>query len=163
MSLKGSSKHPKAKLELAKKSYMEYDSLNVMSQKSGIPKSSLQHHVKKWKAEREMQRAELFAAMSATKKVHFTNMTQATITIMEKALTNLATRKEAPTMQEATKAAEIMSTLDRITRLDDGTATDIISNNEAPLTVEVIKEKIALDPFSNEAKEIEYREEKEND
>ena len=155
-------KYSDKQLAKAKQLYMEYQSLDEIERRTKIPRGSVYHHVKsKWKDEREMNKAELFAQMTATKKVHFTNMTSATIKILTRALEDLANRDQAPTIVEATKAAEIMNTLDKITRLDEGNPTDIVSNQEKPMTIEVIKEKIALDPFSVE--EIEYKGEDENE
>lgn len=148
-----------AQLAKCKEMYLDYKSLSEIEKRTGVPKSSLHHHIKKyWEQERNLRKAELFEAMIEGKKPQFASMTQATIAIMEKALTSLANRDAPPTMQEAAKAAEIMNTLDKITRLDDGQATDIISTNEAPLTVEVIEEKLSYDPFR-----LPQAEENEND
>lgn len=74
-------------------------------------------------------------------------MTEATIKILSKALNHLATRDIPPTMQEARMASDIMSSLDKITRLDEGNPTDIISDDK-PLTITEVQKKIAKDPFA---------------
>ena len=155
--------HKEEKLKKAKALYMQYISRNAIAEKAGIPASTVYHHIKtKWRDERELMKAELIAQMTESKKANFTKMTSASIEILQRALTTLAKRGEAPTMQEACKVSEIMSTLDRITRLDDGDPTDIISNQEKPLTIEVLKEKIAKDPFEAvEYKELKIEKDKE--
>jgi len=149
----------------AKKKYMNYESLNSIATSMNVSRSTLTYHVKKeWEVERELSKAELFNQMTTTKKVDFTKMTQSTISIMTKALDALATRINPPTMKEATQAADILATLDKITRLDDGTATDIVSNQDKPITIVEVQKKIANDPFAEEpAGYIELDEEKTNE
>lgn len=145
-------------LEKAKKMYMEYTPVSSISRHINVPKTTLQHYCTNyWHPEREMARAELFQKMTDTKRVDFARITEATICIMTRALQNLAARSEPPTMAEASKASEILSSLDKITRLDDGNPTDIISNQEKVLTVETIRKKLSLDPF-DDMSEATYKE-----
>jgi hypothetical protein len=142
----------KAKLAAAKKDYMEYRSPNSIALKHNIPRSSLLYHITRyWKPEREMAKAELFQAMTDSKRVDFTRITESAISIMSRALHELATRVKPPTVNEAKQASEILNILDRITRLDEGNPTDIQSNQEKPMTIEVIQEKLKNDPFLVEA------------
>jgi 3-methyladenine DNA glycosylase/8-oxoguanine DNA glycosylase len=76
-------------------------------------------------------------------------MTQAAANIMARSLENLATRHEPPTINEATRAADILKTLDNILRLDEGKPTDIVENTEKPLDDKELKKKLSKDPFSN--------------
>lgn len=148
----------KEDIEKAKKLYMDYIPIAQISQVLGIPRSTIQYHAKKeWSVEREMEKVQLFQALNDSKKVDFTKMTQSAIVIMSKALQALASRPEPPTMGEAQRAADVLNTLDKITRLDEGKATDIVSNQEKPMTIETVRAKIALDPFAkirNEEPEV---------
>ena len=127
--------------------YMEYKNPSQIAKACRCSRSTVVHHIKKWATERELKRAELFQTMSEAKQVEFTNMTQATITIMTRALAGLANRAEEPTMREAVMASDILATLDKITRLDEGNPTDIISKDK-PLTIVEVQKAIAQDPFA---------------
>lgn len=150
-------------LDEAKKRFMKYQSMTSISKSLKIPKSTLHYHIDKyWKPERELAKAELFQKLTESKRVDFTKITEASIQIMARSLGELATRPEPPTMQEATKAAEIMEKLDKIMRLDDGNPTDIVSNQEKPMTIETIRQKISLDPFE-EVPVVGYEEKNDED
>ena len=81
-------------------------------------------------------------------------MTSATIIVLTRALQSLAKREDAPTVSEAKSAASILDVLDKITRLDAGTPTDIITE-EKVVTVGELQKRISVDPF---AKEVQYKE-----
>ena len=149
-------------LERGKTLYMEYKSVTEIANTLSLPKSTIHYWTKKWSPERELKKAELFAQMHEIKKVQFTEMTSATVTIMQRALTDLAKRSKSPSMSEARTAASILETLDKITRLDEGNPTDIVSDINIPLTVEAIKKKVALDPFQAAEELVEYKEVEEN-
>jgi hypothetical protein len=80
-------------------------------------------------------------------------MTQAAVNIMARSLQTLATRHEPPSINEATRAADILKTLDNILRLDEGKPTDIVENQDKPLDDAELKEKLSKDPFANIQKE----------
>lgn len=148
------------RLARARKLYLEYKSVSEIAREVELPRSTLNHHIKRhWDHERKMCKAELFDALVDSKKVDFGKMTQASITVMTRALQDLATRDRSPNVHEAKKACEILDLLDKITRLDDGNPTDIIAT-EKPATIIEIKEKLALDPFQDEEEEeeIEFKE-----
>lgn len=149
------------KLNQARAMYMEYKTLGEISRALDIPKTSLSYHVnKKWKADRQIQRMELFDAMSDAKKEHFAGIANNTVVILSRALNHLVTREEPPSVVEAQKAADIMSTLDKIIRLDENRPTEVTATSEAPVTIEVIQEKMSYDPFSEQKtiEEIDYEE-----
>ena len=152
---------PKDTLEKAKALYMQYETLSEIGRKLNMPKTTLHYHAQKyWNDERELLKAELFQTIASSKRAQFTNMTLSTVKILERALENLANRSEPPTMAEASKASEIMATLDKITRLDDDKPTDIFSSREEPVTIEVLRKKLARDPFA-EIEDVQIEETKE--
>ena len=147
-----------AKLAKCKELFMAYASLGEISKLENIPKSTLAYHSsKRWMAEREMNKAEIFATVTAAKKEQFSDITHNTVKIMQRALSHMASRTEPPTIMEAQKAADIMSSLDKIIRLDDNKPTEIAATHDAPVTIEVIQEKLSLDPFA-EVDQVEFKE-----
>lgn len=134
-------------LEKAKERYMEYESIANISRDLNIPRTSIQNYVnKEWKAERELARTELFQELSKAKKAHFVKLTQSAIIVLSRALDNLAKQEAPPTVKEAKDVSAVMEALDKITRLDDATPTEIISQ-EKVITVMDLKEKLKVDPF----------------
>ena len=146
-----------AKLKKAKKLYMEYYSVSECARQTGLPRSTISSNVKKeggWEYERDLLRTELLSQVTASRAADFANMTSATIIVLTRALQSLAKREDAPTVSEAKSAASILDVLDKITRLDAGTPTDIITE-EKVVTVGELQKRISVDPF---AKEVQYKE-----
>jgi len=159
-----SKKIAKTTLDKAHLMFMDFKQPSLICRELKMPRSSLDYHIKKsdgWELERNLKSAELFEQLNASRKRDFTTMTQATIDVLSKALINLASRNRPPTMQEARGAANILEVLDRITRLDTGSPTDIIAN-EKPSTIIEVREMLKVDPFTKieEVEEIEYKEKK---
>ena len=148
-----------AKLDKAKKLYMQYESITGVAKAIGVARSSVSYHVKKddgWEFERNLLRAELLNKVSASRSADFASMTSSTINVLKRALQTLEKREEPPSVSEAKGAASILDILDKIDRLDQGSPTDIIQS-EKIVTVSELQKKIKLDPF-NTVEEIEYEE-----
>ena len=138
-------------ISVMREMYMKYTPISEIANTFNVVRTTVVWHINSnsWQAERKMAESEIFNAFTDAKKTDFVKMTQAATQIMARSLNHLATRHEPPSMSEATKAADIFKTLDTITRLDDGKPTDIIENQDKPLTSKELKKKIAADPFSN--------------
>lgn len=148
-------------LEKAKRMYMEYVPVTKIAEELKINRTSIHHYVDSyWKEEREINRLELLDYMTSGKKKDLMSMTGSSIKIIARALEDLSKRDEPPSIREAAKVSEILSALDKITRLDENRPTEITSDQ--PFTVVEIREKLLLDPFS-QPKEVEFEEIKEND
>jgi len=146
-----------AKLNKAKKLYLEYNTVSSVAKDTGISRSSLQHHIKKdggWEYERNINRADLLSKVSAARASEFADMTNYTIISLKRAVKSLAERTDPPTVQEAKGVASILEALDKMTRLDEGKPTDIITE-EKVVTVAELQKRISVDPF---AEEVEYEE-----
>lgn len=145
--------------EKAKALYMDYVPVAKIAREVGASRSTLQYHVHEyWRAERELKKAELMQALAESKSVEITSMTESAITIMKKALLELANREKAPTITEATQASNILMQIDKITRLDESKPTDIVSNSDKPLTIIEVQKKISLDPFADQIEDVETKE-----
>ena len=152
-----SNKISPASLSKAKQLYLEYNTVTDIAKSTGISRTSLQHHVKKddgWEYERNIARADLLSKVASARASDLATMTNSTIIVLKRALDTLARREDAPTVQEAKGAASILDILDKITRLDEGKPTDIITE-EKIVTVQELQKRINVDPF---AKEVEYEE-----
>lgn len=141
-------------LATMKMMYMDYVPANRIASKFKVARSTVQYHISNgWKVERDMSKAEMFANLSESKKVDLAAMTERTLSIIKKAIIALDERNEPPTMQEAEKAKNILDSIDKITRLDDGNPTDILSNQDKPMSASELKKKLRLDPFFQESEE----------
>ena len=134
-------------VEKAKELYMDYIPVIQIANKLNTSRTSIQNYVnKEWKAERELNRSELFQELSKAKKAHFMTLTQSAITVLSRALKNMANQEAEPTMKEARDVASVMEALDKITRLDESKPTEIYSQ-EKVVTVVELKDKLRMDPF----------------
>ena len=145
-----------AKLKKIREDYMNYVPVSVIAERHGVARSTVIHHAgKKWADERGLLKAELYRNLSDSKQVDFNEITNNSITILKRSLAQLSVRSEAPTLKEALDASKILDILDKITRLDEGSPTDIISNHDKPITIVELQKKISIDPFAIEHKEEE--------
>ena len=130
--------------------YLSYMPVSQIAEKYGIPRTSLDYHVKsKWFTEREMLRSELFANFAAGKQTEFVNLSTNSLKILERGLGYLAQRSEPPTVKEMAQISKIFESLDKIMRLDAGDPTSITA--EKPLSIKEIKAQLsAADPFNEE-------------
>ena len=150
MKANGKGKLTKKQIATIKAMYMEYNSISKIAQAFNVARTTISWHINSngWQAERELQESEVFSSFSEGKKVDFIKMTQAATSIMARSLEQLATRHEPPTINEATRAADILKTLDNILRLDEGKPTDIVENTDKPVTSSEIKKRLKADPFA---------------
>lgn len=150
--------HSKEILKKAKDLYMDHTPILKIAAETGIPKSTVDYHVQKiWKAQRELNRTELFQALTDARKTDFMEMTHASMKIIKRSLISLAERPSPPTPTEAKQATYILAELDKMCRLDEGKATSIIKNEDSVITIEDLKKKIQNDPFSADIPDAEYK------
>lgn len=132
--------------EAIKDRYLGGESIIALSEEYDIKRTSLQYYVNKnWKEEKALMEAELFQKFTTTKREAFLKMSDSSIKIIMKALEGISNREEPPTIAEAKKATEILESLDKITRLDEGKPTDIAE--ERVMTAIEVRQKLGLDPF----------------
>ena len=119
--------------------YMKYMSITELAATFNVVRSTVTWHINSnsWQAERKMAENEIFNSFTDAKKTDFVKMTQAAVEIM------------SPSITEATRASDILKTLDNILRLDEGKPTDIVESQDKPLTSKELKKKIAADPFAD--------------
>ena len=152
----------KNQIESIKAMYMQYKSITEIANAYNVSRTTINWHINhnSWQAERKLQETELLSSFTDAKKQDFVKMTQSAVNIMARSLENLSTRHEPPSINEATRAADILKTLDNILRLDEGKPTDIVENTEKPLDDKELKKKLSVDPFSNIVSEEEENDDK---
>lgn len=131
-----------------KKLFMEYIPIKTIATQMSVPRTTIQYHAThNWHNEREMLRSEMFRNFAEQKKVVMTNMSEAALKILTRALEATAKADEPPSLRDAGQAAAILESIDKILRLDEGTATDI-TEVKATTTVE-LKKRLSSDPFAD--------------
>jgi len=140
----------KGQIATMKAMFMEYKSVSAIAREFNVARNTVNYHIttNAWAAERKLNENEILASFTDAKKSDFIKMTQSAVNIMARSLENLSTRHEPPSINEATRAADILKTLDNILRLDDGKPTDIVEQSDKPMTEKEIKKKLRVDPFS---------------
>lgn len=145
----------KKQIDTIHRMFMEYKSISAIAREFNVARSTIAHHINQngWTAERKLAESDVFQTFSDSKKVDFIKMTEHSVAILSKSLQHLATRAEPPSINEATRAADILKTLDNILRLDDGKPTDIVSEVDKPMSEKELKKKLSVDPFSKQEEE----------
>lgn len=142
-------KYDKEKIEAAKKMYMDFIPVTEISRTLDVPRTALMHYVTQyWKEERELKGAELFQELSETKAANFARMLKSSEKIVQNYLKSIE-NKDKVSPQEVKVAMQVITELDKITRLDKDSPTEIISNQDKVISSEEILKKLGTDPFSN--------------
>lgn len=133
----------------AKERYLEYKSIMSIADELNVPRTSVQYHASNhWNQEREMLKAELFASFTSAKKAVFIQLSEKSLSIIEKALAHIVSRQCAPSTKEAKDAVQILEALDKIGRLDEGKPTEILE--EKIMDMKDIQDIASLVPFKIE-------------
>lgn len=135
-------------LEEAKKQFMDYTPVAVIARNLDVPRMSVQYHAEKWKAERNLQKAELMQQLAEAKKSDFASILLNSTKIIKRAIQDLADREEPPTAREAKNMAEVIEKFDKILRLDNGAPTEI--TEERAVDPAEMQRKLRMDPFLKE-------------
>lgn len=148
-----------------KDKYLEgYSCLSLAKEYNLVPQS-LAWYVKnhQWDEQRRLQRAELFQNFSDTKKAAFTGIYMDGTNLLKKAVSDairdynenddLSIRDR---LELAEKMAKVISSLDKIQRLDDGSPTEI--REDKPFSIKEVQAKLKKDPFYKEIENAEFKE-----
>jgi hypothetical protein len=154
---------PEVKQEIKTK-YMEGFSTSHLASEYSLVRQSLGHYVKKhqWKEQRALQRAELFAQFSDTKKAAFTGIYMNGVQLLQTAIQDAMKEYEAKDLdikdklKLAKSISEVIKELDKIVRLDEGQPTEI--REDRPFSIEEVKIKLNKDPFYQEITDADFKE-----
>ena len=145
-------KYEKELIIKAKELYMDFVPVAEISRSLGIKRVALQYYVAdRWKEERKLKGTELFQELSEAKAHNFAKMLKSCDKIVQKYLNSLE-NQEVVSPQEAKVAMQVITELDKITRLDKESPTEIISNQEKVVSTSDILKKLKNDPFSDHEK-----------
>lgn len=151
-------KMTEAELSKAKQLYMDYVSITEIASILGRPKETIQYHVtKKWKSERVLRANETLADLSDSKIAQMSNTFSDSFRSIAKWVAFKSSDPKQLTPHEVKTMMSIVTEMDKITRLDAGSPTDIIADTKPIDVIEVRKRIIKADPFID-YKEIENEE-----
>lgn len=140
-------------LSAAKTAYLKYTPINSIVETCGIARGTLMYHVPKWREERELLKGEIMDALSDSKRELMSSIAKNGLQILAKSMQSLADGDRSLTPKEMMGIANIVDSLDKITKLDEGTPTDIIAEIKPASAIE-IRKLLKKDPFL-ELEEIE--------
>lgn len=138
-------------LQKAKELYFQYYPVVQIAKDTGIKRSTVQYHVNaRWKEERNIAKQDLLLALFEGKEESLTKITDFSIRALEKAVKEVATRAEPPSMAEARSIVTVLEKIDQILTKDreNSSTEDNIPEKREALSVEDIKKRLNADPFS---------------
>lgn len=147
-----------------KSKYMDgYGGTELAKEHNLIPQS-LNWYIRKhnWKEERRLARAELFQAFSDTKKAAFTSIYMNSTSFLKRAIDDAIKDYESKDLSPSERLkiakmiSEIISSLDKIQRLDDGKPTEI--KEEKAFEPLDLKKLLEADPFQEEIPDAIFKE-----
>lgn len=142
-----SEKLNKDQLSRARALYFDDNSITGIAKTLQVPRTSIQYYVnKEWKAERRAAASELMRNLADAKKKDIAAIYKNSLTALSKSIEFMAKQPHI-SIQEAKGITSVLDTIDKITRLDDGSATDITETVQ-PKTLEELRDELkAIDPF----------------
>jgi hypothetical protein len=133
----------------AKLLFMKDIPISEISDSSGMTRASLYYYVKGgWKEEKDLQGAELFRELASSKKETFVKMIRSSQNIVQKYLSTLENQTVVDS-KDVKVAVQVLSELDKITRLDDANPDDGLDNKEKPITTADLVKRLKADPFAS--------------
>ncbi len=133
-------------LAKAKDLYMAYKPVPEIAQSTGVNIKSVEYHARTWRIERVAKKNEFFEYVAENKKGLLLGITDNALNIISNGLKELARSGEALTVKDIRYVTEILESIDKIVKLDDGTPTDI-HKTVAPSTIIELKRRLKADPF----------------
>lgn len=138
--------------ERARDLYMQHKSANDISRELGITTRQLARWRtdEQWSIAREAEDRGLIEDGFGSRRLSVSRLATLTVDQLERGLQHLARRHEPPTLNELEKLSNIVSSLDRIGRLDANKSTENVAIQAGvKLSLEEIRNIISKDPFGN--------------
>lgn len=138
----------KAQLEWAKEQYMNYKPIAEISREVGVTSKAIQYHVNKgWKSERILRRNELAIELTESKAAIMSSTFSASYKGVNAWVRKVTAPDHQLSPQEVKTLMQIITEMDKITRLDAGSPTDIIADTTPIPVIEIRKKILDSDPF----------------
>lgn len=153
-----------AQRELARNLYMSYQSRDEIVEKSGMSMSSLKYYIhKSWYKEREASKYQMVQALSDSKKKVLTSIVSDGLELVARSMKEWVRSGKVLTPKEADSISKIITDADKISKLDEGSPTDILGEIKPATYVEIREAReraLELDPFhiASEIEEGEFKE-----
>ena len=133
-------------LATAKKLYLKYQPLSKICELTGMKLPALKYRLKGWKEERESQKSEIIDALLDSKKSLMYEISKNGLELLNKGMRDLANSDREMTPSDVAKIAGVITDLDKIVKLDEGSPTDIIADIK-PATIIEVRALLNQDPF----------------
>ena len=135
-------------LEWAKSEYMAYKPIVDIARKLGVDRKAISYHINKgWKEERILRRNELALELTESKAAIMSSTFQASYKGVHAWVQKVTASDHNITPQEVRTLMQIITDMDKITRLDSGSPTDIIADTAPIPVIEIRKKIMESDPF----------------
>lgn len=135
----------------AKKQYMDNRSISDIARELDVPRTTLQNYVNaSWRSERVLKENQLTAELADAKRSSINKIFSSSYKGLVTWVNRVTSSGYELRPHEAKTLLTIIESLDKITRLDDGNPTDIISETKPISIIEVRKQIMKADPFQIE-------------
>jgi len=144
-------------LDWAKSEYMNYRPVSEIARSLSVGRTTIQHHVNEvWKSERNLRRTETASEFTEAKSALMNSTFSCSFKGLNSWVKKVTDSGYEMRPHEARTLMNIITEMDKITRLDMGSPTDIISETAPIDVIEIRKQIMANDPFMIE--EVEFTE-----
>lgn len=135
-------------LAKAKEMYMAYKPISDIARAFGVSNKAIHYHVDKgWKSERILRRNELASELIESKAAIMNSTFQSSYKGVHAWVQRVTDPAHELTPQEVKTLMQIITEMDKITRLDAGSPTDIIADTQPIPVIEIRKKIMESDPF----------------
>lgn len=148
-----SKKYTEEQLSAAKSLYLKYEPISAIEKTTGIGRSAIMYHIPKWREIRDLAKSEVIDALSDGKKMLISSISKNGLEILAKSLAHLAASDRNLSVKEMRGVSDIIDSLDKIIKLDEGSPTEILAEVKPSTTFE-IRKLLKSDPFLIEEAEV---------
>ena len=146
MKEKKNHKFDEATLAKAKAMYMAFSTISDISTATAMPRSAVLYYAPKWRAERDRNKNEIIEALTDSKRNLMYSIAKAGLEILNKSMVELSKSKRMLTPREMSGIAAIVDNLDKISKLDEGKPTEILTEIK-PANIVEMRALLNNDPF----------------
>lgn len=132
----------------AKSEYMNYKSVSEIARELGVHRTAIQYYVNEgWKSERILRRNELASELTESKAAIMSSTFSASYKGVHAWVQKVTDPAHNLSPHEVKTLMQIIESMDKITRLDAGSPTDIIADTQPIPVIEIRKKILESDPF----------------
>jgi hypothetical protein len=131
----------------AKLLFFDYQTVEQIADFLSLSKQSVYRWSKNWLEERELQTTAIIQNVRDSNKIEINNLFKFGLPLISNSLKERAKLNRPLSMRESKDLTDILTSFDKLQRLEAGKATDITEARLGPVTIEDLRKAVLEDKF----------------